>query len=606
MSDIPPVGTLLGNLVIDELFIDYDGPKLFTCFDEYGSFYLAVFADEDDDAEIYLYAELSPAQLDILRTGQISIREVFKNPLYDNLWIVRRSLTTTEGVAEQVSPEAINENWLPSQDARLPAESIIGVADGPKPDSDTPRQSGRFGEPNSIDVQFYVPDDPSQGFSLANVSIYVGGIEVVPHSSVSENEDVPPIALRQILHGLARAWPFLEWEESSPWGLPAESLTELLEEARTDEQSAPSDLRREREERNRDYIHRHDLARILRGSGATSVLALRKGREFGLLSRTGSWTVEATAFLESLEKLGDAFASHASTTGDLESRDAADAWRKKRSLRPLRIAEISTGISSAELRLIEQNLGDNSLWIAPDDPASNELYAAARMTASLGVEQIAQIVAEVSSTPRVTTEKLDAASDEADCTIGEGAVDFETGYELADWYRRHHGLARDESVNPEQHLRSLDVTIRNAALSSEVDAVAVWGPNHGPCVIVNLEGDHSRSAAGRRMTLAHELGHLLLDRDGALPVAEVLGGRISESVESRARAFAAELLLPRKTAADAYAASPDNPDEVVSSLCSDYGVSREAAAWQIRNSGVRLTARGRSVLRSYVTDPGSF
>lgn len=114
MSDIPPIDTLLGNLVIDEIFVDYDGPKLFTCVDEYGSYYLAVFADEEESAEIYLYAEISPAQLDTLRTGQVSVREAFENPFNRNLWIVSRSLTSTDAAAKQVLPELVDEDWLPS------------------------------------------------------------------------------------------------------------------------------------------------------------------------------------------------------------------------------------------------------------------------------------------------------------------------------------------------------------------------------------------------------------------------------------------------------------------------------------------------------------
>lgn len=314
----------------------------------------------------------------------------------------------------------------------------------------------------------------------------------------------------------------------------------------------------------------------------------------------------AKEFVNVLQELGDSLASLLSS-GAAEFEAAVDAWRKRRSLRPLRIAEIATGISSAELRLVEQVLNDNSVWSLSNDPESNELYAAARMSAGLSVDEIAQIVKVVNSTPKTTTRELDVLSREAARVVDTATLEFTTGYDLAKWYRQQLGKTSTERIDPASCLYGLGVAVSEAALSSVVDAVAVWGPHHGPSVIVNKKGQHSKSPGGLRVTLAHELGHILLDRPDSLPLAEVLGGRANESVERRARAFAVELLLPRETAALAYATSPESPEEVVASLVDDYGVSREVAAWQIRNSAIMLTARGRSVLRSYVKSrPESF
>lgn len=228
------------------------------------------------------------------------------------------------------------------------------------------------------------------------------------------------------------------------------------------------------------------------------------------------------------------------------------------------------------------------------------------MSAHLNTDQIAQIVSVVESAKKTRSPLLDKLAVEAPPNVREETYFFEAGYALAQWYRKRLGLSSDTPVDPEKNLRELEVVISDVKLNSTVDAVAVWGPNRGPCIIVNSDGQHSSSGAGRRATLAHELGHLLLDRNSSLPLAEVLGGRINKFVEKRARAFAAELLLPRKIAADTYAADPDNPERVVTSLIRQYSVSREVVAWQIRNSAVPLTARGRSVLRSYVKQPGSF
>jgi Zn-dependent peptidase ImmA (M78 family) len=86
--------------------------------------------------------------------------------------------------------------------------------------------------------------------------------------------------------------------------------------------------------------------------------------------------------------------------------------------------------------------------------------------------------------------------------------------------------------------------------------------------------------------LAHELCHLLFDREHAQPAADVLGANTtSTSTEQRAKAFAAELLLPRESAANAYAQHPTLRD-AITSLSKTFDVSPKVAKTQILNSGM--------------------
>ena len=114
------------------------------------------------------------------------------------------------------------------------------------------------------------------------------------------------------------------------------------------------------------------------------------------------------------------------------------------------------------------------------------------------------------------------------------------------------GIVEDQKVDVESVLERLGVEVRTVGLHCEgLDAVAAWG-SHGPVVVVNPDGMHAKSAAGRRATLAHELCHLLLDRERRLPVADVQGRSVRPSharLERRANAFAAEFLLPPLSAA---------------------------------------------------------
>lgn len=88
-----------------------------------------------------------------------------------------------------------------------------------------------------------------------------------------------------------------------------------------------------------------------------------------------------------------------------------------------------------------------------------------------------------------------------------------------------------------------------------------------------------------------------MDRDGSLPVAEILGGNVPARPERRANAFAAELLLPREAAAAAVLHSPDI-ETAVEQLCQQYDVSKQIVAWQITNGDVypRLKSHERDYI----------
>jgi Zn-dependent peptidase ImmA (M78 family) len=140
-----------------------------------------------------------------------------------------------------------------------------------------------------------------------------------------------------------------------------------------------------------------------------------------------------------------------------------------------------------------------------------------------------------------------------------------------------------------------------------VDAAAIWGPHHGPAILLNqMPLSRASTPNGRRTALAHEVCHLLIDREGALPVAEVLGGQVVKRIEQRANAFAAEWLLPRAAAADCLRASED----IIAcgkALEKRYVVSRELVCHQIANSdlGPTLSTQDRFRLQAWQLEGGN-
>jgi len=294
--------------------------------------------------------------------------------------------------------------------------------------------------------------------------------------------------------------------------------------------------------------------------------------------------------MDSLTTLGDLISSRLAGLTDERATLAVSAWAARDSVqRPERAASIITGIPEAGLRrLTSEPDAFADEWELGPELEPTELMAVARSTQGLlDMDDMRGLLCAIRAVHARSTPELDTVSGRAEQLLRENGADrpFEAGYRLAMWFRKQVSCPEDVAVDVEQMLRDFAVYVGEVTLESVVlDAVCCWGPRHGPAVLINTKGAHASSEPGRRATLAHELGHLLVDRHSALPLAEVYGGHTYKDVEARANAFAAEFLLPRAAARTVCAAAEDGEDYLRSS-CGVYDVSREMAAWQLRNSG---------------------
>jgi Zn-dependent peptidase ImmA (M78 family) len=256
----------------------------------------------------------------------------------------------------------------------------------------------------------------------------------------------------------------------------------------------------------------------------------------------------------------------------------------------MELAEIATGLSSETIRWVAEAAPSERLDLdAPHvEFQLTEILAAARlMVGSLEPETVRMAIAAIAELPKVRTEELDLLSDMAEGLLFHRGPrkPYVEGYTLAGWLRRVLEIESTKFVDIEELLKRLRVPVHEIEIQDELlDAFACWGTRHGPVVVLNKAGRHAQSPPGRRSTLAHELCHLLIDREGALPLVEVLNGRVPWRVEARARAFAAEFLLPRQRADEVSRHAADIMS-AVEELKSEYGVSREIAIRQIDNAG---------------------
>jgi Zn-dependent peptidase ImmA (M78 family) len=424
--------------------------------------------------------------------------------------------------------------------------------------------------------------------------------------SSDEGFDWPWIDL---LEFLGDSWRFLELEEGTPLGVPVDTAPRMLAAAESllNKNGLAALVDREFVAA---FANTHDLSQGVQGANLPPIWVVRDGSTGWLC--TSSWVGHAPIgeLVEMITRLGDHLAKRLETVDDVRGNIARERWESRMHLSRLEIIEAVTGfpielVTDVESAFLDAHERDWSV------PKGDVLLAAARLLGPLPLETLGPILVAVRDMPRTSTPTLDVLSRAARGVLDgtKDAPPFEQGYELASWLRQRPGVVdEDGTVDPRALLRTWLVPVRSISLGlAELDAIGCWGDGHGPGIVVNTDGRHSARTPALRATLAHEISHLLVDREGSLPLAEVLGGRTPLQVEQRARAFAAELLLPRSVAVEQFdQSSNDDLSARFAQLTSTYGVSAELAAWQIRNAGAPITAAARQFLNAQVKRPSQY
>ncbi|MCF0081151.1 ImmA/IrrE family metallo-endopeptidase [Streptomyces lomondensis] len=160
--------------------------------------------------------------------------------------------------------------------------------------------------------------------------------------------------------------------------------------------------------------------------------------------------------------------------------------------------------------------------------------------------------------------------------LGERACEMLNAHQDRSWVDIHSAFA------------ALNIPHEKITLSDrEIRAVSVFGPNQRPKVFCNTQTKWGQSREVERFTLAHELAHLLLDRNRASELAVASGPWAPLFVEQRANAFAAAFLMPTWLLRDHLAQiNGDIRDlETISSLAMRLHVSISSMIDRLHNLG---------------------
>lgn len=340
----------------------------------------------------------------------------------------------------------------------------------------------------------------------------------------------------------------------------------------------------------------HDLSRCFAGLFDLPPLwILRQGAKMIIDTQSNVVKVDFRSVFRAFSAIGDEICIRLKEKGGERWSGIIKAWENRNSGDPEAILSWSASLP----REVAHELSREGLLVAPQsvDEAANdndELRIAARMASALPPEQIRAVISYVSQFPLTTAERLDDIHhrivQHIDAQFQEHRP-HEQGEAAATFLREAMDLSESQKADVFSIAKHLGIDIRCENLDAkDILALAVWGRSHGPAVLLNQ--NKKTSCSFLRVNLAHEIGHLLLDKGHAFTAVDVLNSRMPVEYERRAKAFAGEFLLPSITAADVWEreGAPNSLRELnncVKKLQTKYGVTKAVAAWKLEHGLLR-------------------
>jgi IrrE N-terminal-like domain len=436
--------------------------------------------------------------------------------------------------------------------------------------------------------------------TLASISVIVDGSPIWPIRG--EASDEFEWFADELLAHLTECWKPLILRQNFPIPVQPERPSSLLTEA-AKRWSGLADAAVEAEQRDvAAFEDVHNLANALGGiTGLLPLWFFRDQDKMIVDTQEVLLRIPIHDAITALVLAGDTIAARLKWADEKKWTRLLDAWRRRDQGDTTLMLALSIGRDqgSAATLVAEKILeAPRSFDEAAND--NDELRIAARMAGPIPLTQIKSVLGKVRACRLRDAPKLREAVATAMQFIETNeltdARPYVQGSALAIWLRRYLKLSPNRIIDPISVLEkqfNVDVRALDFGIQS-LDAIAVWGPKHGPGVLLNQTSKRIPKSAiiwrsgALRATAAHELCHLLFDSGHTLSAVDILGGRMPAIIEQRAKAFAAEFLLPSKEAgevwrSEGYPLDADNLRRIIKSLCFRFKVTKSVAAWQLQH-----------------------
>ncbi|MGW1344258.1 DUF6575 domain-containing protein [Kribbella sp. NPDC002412] len=113
------MNTILGDLELDETFVYYDGPRVFSAKTLADHQYIAAWAEARPTEDLWIYTPISAARLRMVKSGAITLREAFTRS-EGVVYIATLPHQADSGDRiETWNASELRDEWLPDEDYRL-------------------------------------------------------------------------------------------------------------------------------------------------------------------------------------------------------------------------------------------------------------------------------------------------------------------------------------------------------------------------------------------------------------------------------------------------------------------------------------------------------
>ena len=443
-------------------------------------------------------------------------------------------------------------------------------------------------------LKVYIKWEPARATpaTTASLSVFIDGDAIWPVEG--EQEVGLDVQIDDFLAYLSEYWKPLVLRQTYPIPISVDRPSLFRSAAESRWEDKPSTVVEREDQLVCDFEDAHNLARCFAGFFDLPPLwLLRSSDRFVVDTQSKIRSVAFQQAYSELSRVGDEIAAHLNGAHPKWEK-LIDRWNARDGGSPAVLLAWSTSLE----RRIAEKFAAEGVLTAPTNVTdaakdNDELRMAARMASALPADQIKQILDLVRGFEHSKAPDLDDLSSRASAYIDEKFNNHrahEQGEAAADFVRQHLRISSNDYFDIFDVVEKLGAGVYHQNVEpTTLDALAVWGGKFGPAVLLNSNSPRASKKFDRRparVTLAHELCHLLLDRGHALSAVDILNSRMPLAIERRARSFAGELLLPSSVTVEIWKAaqSPKSREgllEVVKTLQFDFGVTRAVATWKL-------------------------
>ncbi len=194
-----------------------------------------------------------------------------------------------------------------------------------------------------------------------------------------------------------------------------------------------------------------------------------------------------------------------------------------------------------------------------------------------------------------------------DCPL-EPEEATQDGYERAVALRDALGIPENMPLSHQYDLegvvlKGLGIAVQDITLDDRgVEGVALWSPERMPVIAVNSTGHFSSRRWGRRMTLAHELCHLMHDGSQEVGLGLASNPWAPRMLERRANAFAAMFIAPPAALELLLGPQPQSWDSsILSKAMAELGVGATMLCRHLQNLGMATTEQSDAWMNDLVS-----